>query len=172
MKALRRYVYILEILEKIRASVGKTFLQKAIYILQEGLGVNLDYNYKLYFYGPYSQELTNDIEALNDMGLVDIKFDPEKYGYDISITQRGKKFLKKLKEEYNIEPEENKIEKVLSLIKGQNAKAMELLGTVLYFAKLTDDERELKKLVNLVKPHFSDSEIKLALKSLRAKRLL
>ena len=37
---------------------------------------------------------------------------------------------------------------------------MELIGTTLYFSKLTSDESEITKLVNTVKSHFPEGEIK------------
>ena len=161
MITLKRYAYILELLENVNTTVGKTFLQKAVYILQEGLKEQLDYSYKLHFYGPFSQELANDIDALNDMDLIDVEFEPDGIGYQIKITNKGEQFLEELKRR-KIEVSEEKIARVLSLIENRNVRGMELLGTVLYFARLTSDEDELKKLVNMVKPHFSNAEIEKA----------
>lgn len=170
MITLKRYAYILELLKKMDVKVGKTFLQKAIYIIQEGLKEQLNYHYKLHFYGPFSQELANDIEALNDMGLIDVEFDPDGYGYNIRITDKGKQFLEKLRDQ-KIEVEKEKINKVLPLIEDENIKRMELLGTVLYFSRLTNDEEEIKKLINMVKPHFPNQEISEALKKLKDERI-
>ena len=164
MNDLKKFIAILRLLECVQKKVGKTFIQKGIYILQEGLEENIGYRYKLHFYGPFSQELASDIDALHDMGLIDVKYDINSNGYQIEITDRGKKFLEKFG---NNEVKAEKIKKVLSLIGKEQVKGMELIGTVLYFAKLTDDESEIKKLVNMVKPHFSNDEIEKALKRLK-----
>ena len=145
--------------------MGKTFIQKSIYLLQEGLKENLDYDYKLHFYGPFSQELADDINTLEDLGLINVDYNPDGYGYEIKITNEGISFLNKFQSRYGVE--ENKLEKVLDLISGELVRGMELLGTVLYFVKLTDNEDELKKLVNMIKPHFYDEEINRALQKLR-----
>jgi len=171
MITLKRYAYILELLKNVDTEVGKTFFQKALYIIQEGLNEQLNYSYKLHFYGPFSQELANDIDALNDMNLIDVEFEPSGYGYQIKITNKGEQFLEELKRR-GIEVSEKKIAKVLSLIENRNVREMELLGTVLYFAKLTDDENELKKLVNMVKPHFSENDIARALRRLKDEKMV
>jgi len=170
MSDLKRMVAILQLLKKVNRSVGKTFIQKAIYFLQEGLHEDMDYNYKLHFYGPYSQKLANDINILEDLGLISVDFDPDKYGYSITITQDGIAFLNKLRPKYGID--ENKLEKVLNIIGEELVKGMELLGTVLYFVKLTNDENKIKKAVNSVKPHFSDREIEEALKRLKKEGII
>jgi len=165
MDDLKRLVVILQILKKINREVGKTFIQKSIYLLQEGLKENLNYDYKLHFYGPFSQVLADDIDTLEILDLIDVKYNPGGYGYQIRITKEGISFLDKFQTQYGVEDE--KLQKVLSLINGEFGRGMELLGTVLYFARLTDYKDELKKLVNMVKPHFSDKEIMETLQRLK-----
>lgn len=169
MKDLERFVTILSLLENAQRNVGKTFIQKGIYILQEGLKEDLDYKYKLHFYGPFSQELANDIDALHDMGLINVDYDVNRNGYQIEITDRGRDFLRKFGN-HGVKVE--KIKKVLLLIGKEQVRGMELIGTVLYFAKLTCDDSEIKKLVNMVKPHFSDNEIEEALKRLKEEGII
>lgn len=171
MNILKKYAYILEFLKSINTEVGKTFLQKAMYVLQEGLKEQLNYSYKLHFYGPFSQELADDIDALSDMGLIDVEFDPDGYGYKIRITDKGKNFLEIL-EIRGIKIEKQKIEKVISLMGNKNVRDMELLGTTLYFSRLTEDEKEIKRLVGMVKPHFSESQISKALQKLKEEKIV
>ena len=171
MKELKRFVAILSLLDRIEDVVGKTFIQKGIYMLQEGLKEDLNYDYKLHFYGPFSQELANDIDALHDMELITMEYNMEGYGYKIRISKKGKKFLRHM-EDRGINISNEKISKILSLLEGEFVKRMELLGTTLYFAKLTNDEDEIRKLVNIVKPHFNDDEIKEAFKKLREEGMI
>jgi len=170
MDDLKRMIVILQLLKKVNREVGKTFIQKSIYLLQEGLKENLDYDYKLHFYGPFSQELADDIDTLEDLGLINVDYNPEGYGYQIRVTEEGISFLNRFQTQYGIE--EEKLEKVLNLISGEFVTGMELLGTVLYFAKLTNDEDEIKKLVNMVKPYFPEREISEALERLKKEGLI
>lgn len=144
-------------------SLGKTFIQKALYILEEGLGIDLGYTYKLHFYGPYSRDLANDLDFLENFGLVKIQFRESK-GYFIKITDAGKEVLYNELIEYM--PPKEKIKKINSLLGEEKTRQMELLGTTLYFRKLTTDDSELIELVNTVKPHFNPKEIKEAIQKI------
>lgn len=168
---LRRLKAILKLLKGIEIPVGKTFIQKGIYFLQEGLREDLGYKFKLYIYGPYSHDLAFDIDTLQDMGLIKVDYASNKYGYHIQLTPEGEDFL----HSYNLQeppiPQE-KIDRIISLLGGEKAKNMELLGTLLYFSRLSSDYKEIEKLVNRVKPHFSSEEIKDGWKLLREERIV
>jgi len=170
MLRFKQYSALIGLLQKVAKPVGKTFLQKGIYILQEGLGEKLEYDYRLHFYGPYSQELANDINFLHDLGLISIDSDPTGYGYQIEITEYGTKFFEENFKDYAIE--EGKLNNIISIIGKDYAKEMELIGTTLYFAKLSNNDEEIKQLVNMVKPHFNANDIELALKKLREENII
>lgn len=52
--------------------IGRTRLQKTVRLLQR-LGAPLDYDYMLYFYGPYSEGLQAEIGILENLKLVEEK---------------------------------------------------------------------------------------------------
>jgi uncharacterized protein YwgA len=52
-----------------RRIVGRTRLQKTIYLLQRH-GFPTSYSYSLHFYGPYSEELLSDVQLLEQLDLV------------------------------------------------------------------------------------------------------
>ncbi|MBI4642269.1 MAG: hypothetical protein HY790_08520 [Deltaproteobacteria bacterium] len=170
MLQLKQYSALIGLLQKVDKPVGKTFLQKGIYILQEGLGEELGYDFRLHFYGPYSQDLANNINFLQDLGLISIDFDPTGYGYQIELTEYGTKFFKENLEEYKID--ESKLNKIVSIIGKDYAREMELIGTTLYFAKLSNNDGEIKEMVNMVKPHFNGKDIEMALHKLREENIL
>ena len=59
--------------------LGRTALQKIVYFLQLS-GVPLRYRFDLYYYGPYCDRITRDVELLvADSVLKDISLSPEKY---------------------------------------------------------------------------------------------
>ncbi|QIB79066.1 hypothetical protein G3A49_13355 [Haloferax volcanii] len=73
---------------------GKTRLQKLAFLLdEEKLGDRLDaYHFRKYDYGPFSKGLLEDIEDLEDKGLVDIHRSRTLGGntrYDYEITDVG-----------------------------------------------------------------------------------
>jgi len=153
----RRFSVILELLSLVKTKVGKTFLQKAIYILQDWLNLKLGYDYELYFYGPYSEELSDDIDIISDSGLIDIGFDATGYGYNIAVNDKGAEFLKKNLDTYIVD--KSKLDKVISLLGTSDVKNMELLSTILYLAKETKDKDQTMRLMHEIKPQFSSEEI-------------
>ena len=159
---------ILELLRRSTKKVGKTFIQKAVYVLQDWLGWDSDYKFKLHYYGPYSSDLSDDLDILDELGLIEMVFNG--HGYDIGITKEGKHFLGEHLETYM--PNQPKIERAVSLVGQDDVRNMELIGTVLYFAKLAGDEEEITALVKTVKPHFTDKTIEGTIKYLREEDIL
>lgn len=165
-KALVRFYTILKLLESVSDVVGKTFIQKTMYILKDGFNLDLDYQFRLYFYGPYSDKISADIDTLESGGLLKVEYDNAS-GYQISITSQGKNFIKKYEKQIENKEEINeKINNVLKLSESKTAREMELLGTTLYFLKLTKDEKKVLNLVKMTKPHFTEREIQKATKKI------
>jgi uncharacterized protein YwgA len=159
---------ILELIRLSKRKVGKTFIQKAIYVLQNWLNWDSDYKFKLHYYGPYSQDLSDDIDMLNETGLIEMSFNGN--SYDIKIKDAGIKFLDENLEAYM--PNKTKIERAIALIGKENVKDIELIGTILYFAKHTKDYSEITKLVNTVKPHYSEETINGSINYLKSEGVL
>ncbi len=152
--------------------VGHTLLQKLIYLLQEGFKVPLEYEYKLHHFGPYSEFLWGEITTLRDYGFINIKTDPEGYGYDISIGKESEWI--KSKEKYI--PKE-KIDSLLDVIGDKFTKDLELLATTHYIYKENEkegsvNEKEIISQVCNIKPHFSKYQVKTAIKYLKENGLL
>jgi uncharacterized protein YwgA len=57
--------------------VGKTRLQKTVYLLQKLCNAEA-YSFEYHYYGPYSAELANDIDTASCMGVVKTS---ERHGY-------------------------------------------------------------------------------------------
>jgi uncharacterized protein YwgA len=75
--------------------IGKTAMQKYVYFLQE-FGVDLNYRYEMYYYGPYCFELSNDLDVLNMLGVIAIEDSPTTYGYSIKLLDNADKYLKQI----------------------------------------------------------------------------
>lgn len=60
----------LEIAEKIE---GKTKFQKMIFLGKREYGLDVGYSFEKYNYGPYSEELSRNLESLIDLGFIDVR---------------------------------------------------------------------------------------------------
>jgi hypothetical protein len=84
---------------------GRTRFQKIVFLLQEQ-GINIGYKFKPYLYGPYSEELSDDVNMLTGLGFLaidseEIKSDGvvhDRYAY--SLTEEGKETVRKIQERY------------------------------------------------------------------------
>ncbi len=153
--SMKKIIYLLGIIDKAEQPVGKTYIQKGIYLLQEGLGKALDFAYKIHFYGPYSQELTNLVDVLDNVNMIEVSYLNENMGYKIELTQAGKRLFDAEKGKINI----SKIDKVSSLISVANVRDLELLSTVLYFSKIFKNRSEIRDKVMTLKPHFNKKHV-------------
>src|SRR4030042_2622370 len=77
-----RFAIICYIVDKLK-DVGKIRMQKLVYFLQWLFDVPLGYDYKMHYYGPYSDELNDDLIAMQLSKNVEIGADPSGYGYHI-----------------------------------------------------------------------------------------
>lgn len=134
-RARRRASIILELVRKC-GNIRKTQVQKFIYFLQEVVGVKLGYRYEMYHYGPFCFELSDDLDAMGAMGILDIEEASSGYGFNISEGAYAK------------EPDEEDA-KVLR----QYEKALD--GIVETFGKLRAEQLEIISTV-----HFVDSILK------------
>src|SRR6516225_7231574 len=87
MDRLQRAAVLTELMDQLRLNgswCGETHVQKAVYFLQEVLGVPTRFDYILYKYGPYSFDLTEDLTALRADYL--IEFDHKSPGYGPALV--------------------------------------------------------------------------------------
>ena len=79
---------------------GRTRCQKLVYLLRKIQGIEFDYNFMPYHYGPYSRDLQTDLDT-----LVGLDFIEEEIGlpYNYTLSSAGKKLAKKIEKEYGTE---------------------------------------------------------------------
>jgi uncharacterized protein YwgA len=90
----RRIGVVVGIIEKMneRTQPGKTTLQKLVYLSQVLYKIPLEYRFEPYNYGPYSKELTTDMENLEYRGLLNVDFDNEGFHIrkgDVQVPARA-----------------------------------------------------------------------------------
>ncbi|RXT08726.1 YwgA family protein [Ammoniphilus sp. CFH 90114] len=166
---LQEHAKVLFLLEQAGEVVGRKKLQKMVYITQR-LDYDFNQRFHFHFYGPYSEELSLEVEELCQLGFLDeVLEDKGNYNvYRYSITDKGKDFLQHVKTDVgNLSP-------VLDKMNESSARFLELVSTVLYFEKLTREEVEEKILTLKAKSNYSTEEITDAyswIEGLRAARL-
>jgi uncharacterized protein YwgA len=103
---------------------GKKALQKLIFLIEQK-GINLNFEYELHFYGPYSETLDNATRFLGADGI--IQFDYSGYSHRMGIN-----------EQFNILPDNlsaeqtNEIDNIIARFKDKTPSELELLTTAIY----------------------------------------
>ena len=129
-----RYATIAELAKRVQqlrrpGSLGKTALQKLAYLLVEWKNVPLGYNFELYNYGPFSSSLMGDLDFVDSLRGVSVKWDDEA-GYSITpgeaaeaITEMARAF---------IDTYSSDIDEVIAAFGQYNATDLELRSTILF----------------------------------------
>ncbi len=150
-------------------------LQKALFFVQEA-GCNLDAEYELYLYGPYSRDLAIVTDQLEAAGIIeeqeeDTECGGVQYRYIISDTKR----LEEFEATEAGKKEKAELEEFLSLFKELNEEdrwELELASTVAYYYRRVGLAwEEAKKRTAAFKKESSDSSCMLAGEKL-ARRVL
>jgi hypothetical protein len=169
-----QYALVVELAARMKGRpFGRTALQKLTYLLQELHGVDVGYEFPLYTYGPYSSELSSDLDTLAAMQGVRVDLDARQGGYLISPGERqesvrgsGADFIHSHNEAIN---------RVVGEFGGMSAKELELRATLVFAERDARrrggmmEEAELIGVVHEIKPHFTKSQIGTALKELRGR---
>ena len=94
-------VQILLFLKHAKKIEGKTKFQKMMFLAQKENKLSKEFEFIKYNYGPYSFELTKDLESLEKEGLLtirkeefatDSKFPGKRFVFQ--LTKKGEKFIK------------------------------------------------------------------------------
>lgn len=78
---------------------GRTRIQKTVCTLEFSKKLPFTFEFKSYFYGPYSDELTEAVNGLIGMKVLEESIVPLDYGgyrYEYELTKEGKKLYKKV----------------------------------------------------------------------------
>jgi len=151
---------VVSLMKEKHGDLGKIQLQKLIYFLQV-FGLELQYKYQIYHYGPFSFDLSGDIDRLETLKVIDIQPDKDGYGFHI----RGGKFLGEVISESSKKYEECivTIEQVVEKFGGFAASQLELFATIHFVNKVLGDQGNnhspIIKCVSELKPKFTEQQI-------------
>lgn len=127
--------------------IGKTFIQKMIYLLTREGAVRFDYS--MYHYGPYSSGVERELNLAEQRGFVDLKW-VAGAGYFAEATSKLEGF-----EELVLDSEKQAIEKLVDQYGELNAIDLSLIATAYYMKDNFDtpDER-LSETIHGLKPKY------------------
>lgn len=162
---LEDHAKVLRILKHAGEVTGRKKLQKMVFILKK-LNYPFREKYEFHFYGPYSEELTLQIEELSNLNLVEeIKEDRGNYHqYRYQLTDHGEHFLDNFK--FDIP----NLEGLVHFLNNQSSRFLELVSTALYFDHLEETETREKVKVVKAKLKFSEEELDQAFEFIKALR--
>lgn len=167
-----QYALIAELAERLRdRPFGRTALQKLTYLLQELHGVDTGYEFPLHTYGPYSSDLSADLDTLAAMQGVQVVPDQRQGGFHISPGARSQSIREMGAD--SVRPHFEAIDQVAEEFGGMSAKELELRATLVFAerdARRRGDplaEDGLVEVVHEIKPNFSREQIRAALRELR-----
>ena len=144
-----KLVYLVDRLEDVSPQVGKTVVQKMMFLLDKKGVVN--YDYSLYHYGPYSPAVEGDLNYVEFLDGVKIDW-IKNQGYFITPGRS----TASLEESVSAE-EKGAIDGVVENFGKMRALDLALLATVLYFwDRFEGDVDGLTAAVKSVKPQYSE----------------
>lgn len=151
---LEDHAKVLRILKHAGEVTGRKKLQKIVFILKK-LNYPFREKYEFHFYGPYSEELTLQIEELSNLKLVEeIKEHRGGYHqYRYHLTDNGEHFLNNFK--FDIP----NLEGLVTFLNKQSSRFLELVSTAFYFDHLEEVETREKIKVVKAKLKFSEEEL-------------
>ncbi len=154
-------------LKDVSPQLGKTVMQKMVYILQEVYGVPCDYDYILYNYGPYSGVLAEDLVFFESLEGVSINWG-RNMGYEILPGAKAGHFIKRAHE--FIEKYEHQINTAIENFGTMTAREIELQSTIIYVSK--ENGTNLEQRIKEIKPHFSVEEIRNSIEQLMEMKII
>lgn len=75
---------------------GRTRFQKIVFLLKEKYGISFDFEFKPYYYGPYSEELSDTLSLLTALKFLEEHAEHFGMGmtrYDYRLTERGRRYF-------------------------------------------------------------------------------
>lgn len=153
---LEDHARILQAIDIAGTIAGRKKLQKMIYISKK-LHFSFHEKFEFHYYGPYSEELTLQVDELTNMGFLEEVQEPKNgyKQYNYSLTQAGIDFL-------NLYGEKNSnvlLAHCLIDMNGQSARFLELVSTLFYFENMKKDEFINKIFTLKSEQHYTLEEI-------------
>jgi uncharacterized protein YwgA len=145
-----------------RNKLGKKAVQKLIYLIQELSKIPIGYRFHFYHYGPYSNELSGDLEYVANLKGITMQYNPSLNMYNITHGENTHAIISKASS--FIKSYEDGISKIINDFGGKRGQDLELIATIIYVWKDSQekhnyDEYKIISQVAELKPKFNRDEI-------------
>jgi len=153
----RRYLVLRELVG-ILGDTGKIKVQKLVYFFQEQYSLPLGYEFSMYHYGPYSEELDSDLTAMKIEGHLSIDPDPDGYGFHVRAQDEPELEWGSLSH-----GDRAAIKDIVDRFGSHHAPELELRATIHFVHRTTKGDRQsVVSSVKSLKPKFSRDAIESA----------
>ncbi len=154
-KCFQQYAFITYLVHRLESIEGplcsdKAALQRVIYTLQEMYSLPLGYDFSLYTYGPYSTDLTGDMEYTHYLGGIKEYYASGDSAAGSTVLKAGEKagdFIREAQDflkEHKVAP----LDETLAKIGGFASYELDILATLhMIYRELDDRERNRNVLV-------------------------
>lgn len=145
-----KYLSLLRLIQIAGGTIdGRKKLQKIVYLVQQRGGPFFE-TFQYYLYGPFSEQLANEVEEMKSFGLVhevevNAVMGQSKYKY--SLSEAGKDLLAAS----GIDDRFQFFEDLIRELAKKDARQLELLATVLFLLKLKYSEEDIQKTIKRLK---------------------
>jgi len=172
---LRRISIILEIADQstnLKGRLGKTSMQKLMFLLQEVYKVELGYRFQLYTYGPYESKIMSDLDYAESLGVLQLEYDVDR-GFEITPGP-NKEELSPFNKKRLLKEDRVAIDKLIVRFGGKTARELELRSTLFFLAQDDPDweESTLLERIKAIKPKYKVIELEAALEGLTGSGIL
>jgi uncharacterized protein len=137
--------------------LGKTQIQKLMFFTQYDGNVPLNYDYRIHYFGPYSEELDDDLINMKLNGYFEILPDLTGYGYHVIP---GKENISNM--DSNVQPFKEKIDLCIKKYGKLSVPKLEIMSTlhyVEYVAGINGGKDQIVGIVASLKPRYSKAVI-------------
>jgi len=170
---LKKFAIIASLVKEIngRWTLGRTAIQKYLYLLQEVYGFDIGYEFKFYTYGPFSSEILANIDILAQIGAVKVDsvvYSSGAHGYKVTPDN----LIDTIIENEPNYKDNDKLKDIISKFISSSAEDLELDATIVWVdrdlsSKAESSFKQIEDLVKQLKPKFDDSKIKEHIEKLR-----
>ncbi|MFV1977045.1 MAG: hypothetical protein ACC651_14985 [Candidatus Scalindua sp.] len=167
MNRLKKAALLTSLTQKLRdhgSWCGETHLQKAVYFLEDLLGLPMGFDFIFYKHGPFSFDLRDELTSLRADELLKLEPQASPYGPRITSTEQSKRFKKLFSE--TLKRYEEHLEFVAEHFCDKGVTELEQLTTALYVTKRKKSVKTISdrfgEMVRL-KPHISVETARIAI---------
>ncbi len=131
--------------------LGKKKFQKLVYLAQEH-GLYLGYDYDYHFHGVFCSELEGDLRIAESFGVVEQEVQKDQYGNPVLISVAEEA----MDEDHDtFDEEEKKGLELVSALKDEPARVLEVLSTIVYLKNKGYSGKKLESELGRLKGHLS-----------------